>query len=82
MLQYFKVCENLISSGLPDEGNMVEVAKQELKKEKWIKRYHDLQACVPESKETQSGAGAQTGSYVRMKTIDVLVKDFQNSELL
>lgn len=39
---YFKLLDNVCHSGLPVEEQVVEDARLELKREKWIKRYNDL----------------------------------------
>ena len=43
MNKYFKLLENIQSSGLPEEASIIEEAKVELKRERWIKKYNDLQ---------------------------------------
>ena len=43
MNKYFKLLDNIQSSGLPVEDNIIEEAKIELKREKWIKKFNDLQ---------------------------------------
>lgn len=40
---YFKLLENFYNCGLPVEQSIVEEAKAELKREKWIKKYNDIQ---------------------------------------
>jgi len=42
MNKYFKLLDNIQSSGLPVEDNIIEEAKIELKREKWIKKFNDL----------------------------------------
>ena len=41
--KYFKFLEQMQSSGLPLNANLVEEARVELKKERWIKKFNDLQ---------------------------------------
>ena len=40
---YFKLLDNFYSCGLPVEQSVIEEAKAELKREKWIKKYNDIQ---------------------------------------
>jgi hypothetical protein len=40
---YFKLLDNFYNCGLPVEPSIVEEAKAELKREKWIKKYNDIQ---------------------------------------
>ena len=41
--RYFKFLESLQTSGLPVNQKIIEEAKVELKKERWIKKFNDLQ---------------------------------------
>ena len=41
--KYFKFLEHIQNSGLPVNQSLVEEAKVELKKERWIKKFNDLQ---------------------------------------
>ena len=41
--KYFKLLENIQNSGLPIEEEVVDRARVELKREKWIKKFNDLQ---------------------------------------
>lgn len=41
--KYFKLLENVQNSGLPEETFVIEEARIELKREKWIKKFNDLQ---------------------------------------
>lgn len=41
--KYFKLLDNVQNSGLPEEASVIEEARIELKREKWIKKFNDLQ---------------------------------------
>lgn len=43
MTHYFKILENLCNCGMPVEQNIIDEAKMELKRQKWIKKYNDIQ---------------------------------------
>lgn len=40
---YFKLLDYFYNCGLPVEPSIIEEAKAELKREKWIKKYNDIQ---------------------------------------
>lgn len=40
--EYFKLLEKIQNSGLPEEPLLIEEARIELKREKWMKKYNDL----------------------------------------
>ena len=80
------------NSGLPEEQNVIEEARIELKREKWIKKFNDLQQAgnqplqlSMQNQDSQiSHSNPQPGSsqHVRIKTVDVLVKEYRQSEEL
>ena len=93
---YFKLLDNLSHSGLPVESSVVEDARLELKREKWIKKYNDLQqigftnnaaASVSQHDSqsvhtiTTSHAPGQAGS-ISIKKLEALSKEFQVSQEL
>jgi len=43
-LAYFKLLEQVQNSGLPIQESIIEEARIEHKREKWIKKFHDLQS--------------------------------------
>lgn len=49
---YFKLLDNFYNCGLPVEQNIIEEAKAELKREKWIKKYNDIQTVGNQKAQT------------------------------
>lgn len=57
--KYFKFLESLQTSGLPVNKKIVEEAKVELKKERWIKKFNDLQQAGNQGQTNQVFQSAQ-----------------------
>ena len=85
--EYFKLLEQVQNSGLPEEELLIEEARVELKREKWIKKYNDLWTAGSQmDNQSQStynkSTTGQTQNHVKIKTIDILVKEYQTSKEL
>ena len=65
MNEYIRNIETLCQSSLPIERALIDEARTELKREKWIKKFYDLQ--LPSQQN------------VRIKQLDSLFKEYRAS---
>lgn len=86
--------ENISNSGLPVEQDIIDEARAELKREKWIKKYNDIQMIgnpAPRFSDSQDSASQSKGILmkpekdknalppVRIKNLELLIKEFSSS---